>query len=38
MMRRESARNTRDFEALEKQRMATARLFPTDLNNSQIGD
>src|SRR6267143_5598236 len=27
----------RDFEALEKRRMAAVRLFPTDLNNSEIG-
>src|SRR5438445_13305994 len=27
----------RDFEALEKRRMAAARLFPTDLNKSEIG-
>src|SRR5258708_34389785 len=26
----------RDFEALEKRRMAPVRLFPTDLNNSAI--
>jgi transposase len=27
----------RDFEALEKRRMAAVRLFTTDLNNSAIG-
>ena len=27
----------RDFEALEKRRMAAVRLFATDLNNSEIG-
>jgi len=27
----------RDFECLEKRRMATVRLFATDLNNSMIG-
>src|SRR3989442_1706912 len=27
----------RDFEALEKRRMAAVRLFPTDVNNSEIG-
>lgn len=27
----------RDFDALEKRRMAAVRLFTTDLNNSEIG-
>jgi hypothetical protein len=27
----------RDFESLEKRRMAAVRLFATDLNNSMIG-
>ena len=27
----------RDFDALEKRRMAAVWLFPTDLNNSEIG-